>query len=265
MSGYESGKGAGRNSAEREIETGPGKKRSRSREQRNGTGKGQDDSMEGRSFEGGKGSGGAQQWKGNTKGSREGKGPIDKTIEGRLVVQGRIIQRLAQAKREEARFQNFVVELEGTCKQKLAQSSQDSNKSRPQVGKHPQGEIYEVNWAQFAKFHTSRLGEETITIEQKEAFRLFESFVKKIKRDNILDNGRNTLLRYFHPLGKRTKVPTGTWLWILVLDNTVSQGRDTHEWVLEHLGALRQVGIKIREDRAPLDNLERMLAEQLKI
>jgi hypothetical protein len=194
----------------------------------------------------------------------DGKNPVDFSVEGRLAVQGRLLQRLAQAKREEGRYQNFIIENEGECKSKLASTMQLWSETRPKNGKHPDGEPYECNWGSFIEYHKERLGMECITHEQKSAFQKLKSWEQRVKREEIGENGRRTVLRYFHPLGKKTRIPSGSWLWLLVYDMSVGQGRDTHEWTLGSLKEIRELGIKLREDRAPMDNLERQLLEQLR-
>ena len=66
----------------------------------------------------------------------------------------------------------------------------------------------------------------------------------------------------FGAIGNRGRVPTGVWVWGLTFDYLTPEGRKSHEILADLLGCgyLENNEFRIQRDNAPVDGMERALA-----
>lgn len=220
----------------------------------------------------GRGKGGGRGRKGGGKPSSSSKGTgkgAATTVEEALEQHRQMLVRLAADKREEARFKAWVWEIptgEGNpgataVRDALEQGAKDWQATRPDRGKHPAGEKFEILWALFADAMSALVRQTESTDQQRQAKAQLDWFKSTFRGEK----GQQTSIRQFHPLGRRDRQPAGPWYWSFRIDDTFSQGRDANEDLFKFKEDEWPSGVLLRRDRGTMDQLERALQTQLRI
>ena len=185
-------------------------------------------------------------------------GQVEATLENHR----KMLLRLENSRRQDARDNNLVVEIgpkEQTLRAALHAAGNIWKTERPEKGAHPDGPIHEVQFKVFIKSLLKTVTEQLAAMEPD-----YDSNEGKAVQHQLktLLATKDSPAAMFHALGKRGKEPhaTGVWLWVMRIKAIETEHNQFRQWFHTEATRYKFGDTKIREDYGPMDALARETA-----
>ena len=191
---------------------------------------------------------------------------VDNSNEGILKTHSRLLARLSQDKREEARRVQWVVEMEAGSKlvQVLEEAGFKWSDQRKGLGKgaRMESEKHEVQWKLFIQYvHEANKHYQTKSDHDKRKARRVQNWAELAGADE--DNGEPKVsVQLFRMVGRmgRGRQEGTPAIWIVKFRSDTQRARESYEETNRCREELEEIcGIKIRRDTGPKDQTERAL------
>ena len=183
-------------------------------------------------------------------------------MEATLENHRKMLLRLENSRRQDARDNNLVVEIgpkEQTLRAALSAAGNIWKTERPEKGAHPDGPIHEVQFKVLIKSLLKTVTEQLAAMDADHDGNQGKEVQQQLK---TLLATQDSPVAMFHALGKRTKEPpaTGVWLWVMRIKTIQTEHNQFRQWFHTDATHYKFGDTKIREDYGPMDALARETA-----
>ena len=218
-----------------------------------------------------KGGKGKKGGKGTSKGEYE-RPETDNSVSGILSTHSRLLAKITQERREEARRIQWIVEMESGSRlvQMLDQAEKEWNQQRKGKGKgeRMEKEKHEALFEMLVKYiqETTRAYSETASEKDKKAIRYIQRWWEFAYSEEVEGESRSAA-QIFRKIGRAGRIrdegaPT---LYVLRFRNDTQRCREAYEETIRTRMEINKFcGLNIRRDNGPKDINERALDEHLK-
>jgi hypothetical protein len=212
---------------------------------------------------------GQNKAKGRGKGKGKDRPDTDNSVEGILLTHSKLLARAAQERREEARRNQLVIEMDS--KSELAHSmdekAQEWEANRKKNGATKAGKVdkHEFLWLFFCQ-SVYNMAKQAPKDQKSKYLANWAELALGDADDKFTDLDPRCTAAMFKAVGRqgRPRPQQGPYIWILKMRRDTKRTRECEEDLLRLPEELQQIcGVKVRKDTGPKDGLDRALEDHL--